>query len=272
MLSYILFANSDFELDFTQEFLVAKSLLKNESKSFKEYKNKDWNAFINTLVYYCMFQNSEDGLNNFKKDLEVIGKSRKVVNYNLHYGNYNIYRIAVLRRLVNLDAPISLGLVNLSEENGMTFQVRKTNSIKLNRYWERLVKIWIDAEFFEYEAKKYLDKDLVMDLFQIKGAEFPIQININVGDWTPEEDSVADLTTQQKLKLAKEKSLKKTNKLYVATKFKDAFFADKEEEVNDFFLKSIDVLENSPNLITKFNNFVKSIQNPPKIDKWWRYD
>jgi len=270
MLSYVLFANSDFELDFTQEFLVAKSLLKNESKSFKGYDNKDWKAFINTLMYYCMFKNTKEDEKNFKRDIEIIGKSKKVGNYNLHYDDYYRYRSAVLRRLVNLDAPISLGLVSIGD--GMTFQINKTNPIKLNRYWEDLVKIWIDKDFFEYEAKKYLNKDLVMSLFKVEDTEFPIQINISIGEWTPEEENIKDLTTQQKLQLAKDKSLKKTNKLYVATKFKDAFFGEKDEEVNDFFLKSIDTLEENPNLITKFNKFVKFIQNPPKLDKWWGYD
>ena len=172
--------------------------------------------------------------------------------------------------MVNLDAPISLGLVSIGD--GMTFQINKTNPIKLNRYWEDLVKIWIDKDFFEYEAKKYLNKDLVMSLFKVEDTEFPIQINISIGEWTPEEENTKDLTTQQKLQLAKDKSLKKTNKLYVATKFKDAFFGEKDEEVNDFFLKSIDTLEENPNLITKFNKFVKFIQNPPKLDKWWGYD
>jgi hypothetical protein len=271
IMSYIIFADSDFELDFTQEFLVAKSLLKNESKVFKEYKNRDWKAFINTLMYYCMFQNTEEGLENFKSDIRKIGESRNVQNYNLHYGTFNNYRLSVLRRLVNLDAPISLGLVNLSEENGITFQIRKTYPIKLNRYWERLVKIWIDEDFFDYNTKKYLNKDLVENLFEIDEDEFPILLNISIGDWLPEEDNTSNMTTAQKTQAAKEKAQKKTNKLYVATKFRDSYFGEKEEEVDDFFIKSIDALEENPNLITKFSNFITSLKNPSKLDKWWSY-
>jgi hypothetical protein len=73
----------------------------------------------------------------------------------------------------------------------------------------------------------------------------------------------------EKIEIAKQRAEKRTNKLYVSTKFKDADFGDKDKEVNQFFLKSIDIMEQDPNLVTKFNNFVLALENPPKLKKWW---
>ena len=278
MFSYILFANSNYELNYERDYFNSKSLLKSGIDLIKKTVtrsnsdliervgfNKDFKAVVNTTIYYLLFKNKEEEKDNYIEDIIKISNN----DYNLKHGNYSSYRINVLRRIVHLDSPISLGAIYMKEEDGLTCYIKKTNPIPLNRYWEDLVNIWLDEEFFESDKVKYLDLNLVKELFGISGGDFPIEIKISLSDFNPDVTDTSSLSDREKIEMSKGRAEKRTNKLYVATKFKDADFGDKDAEVNKFFLKSIDLLEKDPNVITKFNQFTSSIENPPKLNKWW---
>lgn len=268
MFSYVLFANSNYELNFEKDFFRSKELLESGIETLKDLDNKDWKSLVNVTMFYLMKKNKQQYVDNYYEDILKIGSGE----YDLTFGNYNTaYRIPVLRRLVHLDAPISLGAIYLKEEKGdVVCHIHKTNPIKLNKYWEKLVDIWLDQEFFGKEDVKYLNLKLVKELFGIDdGDSFPIEFQISIGTYSPEKPDFADKTERERVEIAKAKSQQRTNKLYVATKFKDANFKDKEEDVNKFFTKSIDILEEDPKLIKKFNNFIDLIENPPKLKKWW---
>lgn len=282
MFSYILFANSNYELNFERDFFNSKSLLKIALDIIKRNHkveeeildrvgdNKDFKAVLNTTIYYLIFKNKEGEKENFIEDIITISNSEPESNYELSHGGYFSYRTAVLRRISHLDAPISLGAIYMKEEDNLTCYIHKTNPIPLNRYWEDLVKIWIEEEFFEYDTVKYLDLKLVKRLYGISDTDtFPVKIKISIGEFNPEQNDISVLSDRERIEKSKSKAEKRTNKLYVATKFKDADFGDNDEEVNNFFLKSIDIMEQDPTLIKKFNNFISVLENPPKLKKWW---
>jgi len=267
MFSYIIFSNSNYELDFKASFFSPKTMLNKSIELMRNSESRNYKEVVNLVAYYIMFKNDAKEEMNFRSDLA------KIINndfINLAHGTYKTYRISVLRRLVYLDNPISLGTMYLERIKELTCVIKKTNPIKLNKYWEKLVDIWLDEEFFESKSVKYLNISQVKDLFKIPGNEdFPIEIKISLGDYSPDNTDFSKLSDAEKIKISKAISDKRTNKLYVATKFKDAEFGEEEKDVNDFFLKSINILEDKPKLITKFNNFISSIQNPPKLTKWW---
>lgn len=266
MFSYIIFSNSNYELDFKASFFSPKTMLNKSIELMRNSESRNYKEVVNLVAYYIMFKNDAKEEMNFRSDLA------KIINndFNLAHGTYKTYRISVLRRLVYLDNPISLGTMYLERIKELTCVIKKTNPIKLNKYWEKLVDIWLDEEFFESKSVKYLNISQVKDLFKIPGNEdFPIEIKISLGDYSPDNTDFSNLSDAEKIKISKARSDKRTNKLYVATKFKDAEFGEEEKDVNDFFLKSINILEDEPKLITKFNNFISSIQNPPKLTKWW---
>jgi hypothetical protein len=266
MFSYIIFSNSNYELDFKASFFSPKTMLNKSIELMRNSESRNYKEVVNLVAYYIMFKNDAKEEMNFRSDLA------KIINndFNLAHGTYKTYRISVLRRLVYLDNPISLGTMYLERIKELTCVIKKTNPIKLNKYWEKLVDIWLDEEFFESKSVKYLNISQVKDLFKIPGNEdFPIEIKISLGDYSPDNTDFSKLSDAEKIKISKARSDKRTNKLYVATKFKDAEFGEEEKDVNDFFLKSINILEDKPKLITKFNNFISSIQNPPKLTKWW---
>ena len=58
---------------------------------------------------------------------------------------------------------------------------------------------------------------------------------------------------------------KRTRKLYVATKFKNTNFGDNQEDVNKYFIKTIDILSKKPNLVTRFDKFADTVQEKKSI-------
>ncbi len=268
MFSYIIFANSNYELNYERMFFSPKKLLTDSIRKLKSNGSKNFKEAVNLVAYYVMFKNQSGEEVNFEKDLSLISTD----NFDLTYGKYTFYRMQVLRRLVYLDNPISLGAVYLERGNDLTCVIKKTNPIKLNKYWERLVDIWLDEGFFSFDSIKYLSLPLVKDLFNISQKDdFPIEVKISLGNYSPETQDFSGLSDREKIEIAKNRAEKRTNKLYVATKFKDASFGEEEEEVNKFFLKSIDMIEDNPKIVKKFNNFVSTLENPPKLDNWWSY-
>lgn len=283
--SYLVFASSNFQLNYEKEFYGAKALynlafglIKKTSKSpFVEEigDNKDYKAVLNTTLYYLLMKNKEGEKDNFIKDIITISNSTSGSNYALTYGSYNSYRVGVLRKISYLDAPISLGAVYLkSSDDDLTCYIHKTHPVPLKRYWEEIVSIWLkpndksDKSFFDYSAEKYLSFKHIKKLYNIEGREFPIQIRISIGGYTPRKSDHSDKTEAEKVEIRKQQAENRTAKLYAATKLQYADFKGKDKEINDFFLKSIDVLEKQPSLITTFNQFINSIESPAKLERF----
>lgn len=272
--SYIVFASGNFELNYEKEHHPAKTLynlgfglIKKSSKLDSVEAvgdNKDYKAVLNTTLYYLLHKNKEEEKVNFINDIITISNGDPKIGYELTYGTYNSYRIGVLRRISYLDSPISLGAVYLSDEDGdLTCHIHKTNPIPLSRYWEEIVKLWLEGtngrSFFDYDATKYLDYKKVKKLYNITSKEeFPIEIKISIGDYHPKKSDYTGKSEREKVDIRKQRAENKTNKLYVATKFQYADFKGREKDINDVFIKAIDVLEENPSLITSFATFVNS--------------
>jgi hypothetical protein len=158
--------------------------------------------------------------------------------------------------LVSFGVPISLGAIFVK---GETCFISKTKSINIGRYWENLLNIWIDKDFFDSKAVKYLRLEQVKKLFGIpENEEFPIKIEISIGDYSIISND-SELSDGERLDKYKKMAKSKTRKLYVMTKFKDANFGDNQSDVNNLFLKTIDVLKKNPSRIKKFNDFIDSL-------------
>lgn len=277
--SYILFADSNFELSYESGRIKLKQVLRDASKQISSSNNRDFKAMINLITYYCLKPNVD--IQQFNTDLDTICNSPKesyivddqdkeTRDYQLTYGSYNEYRIFVLRRIANLNAPISLGVLYTTEKDGnVSCIIKKTRAIKLNKYWEGLVDIWGKEVFKDGQKTKYLNKSQIEKLFGIEEEDFPVEIKIDLMDYQPEVQQQPQLTDRQRVERARELSNLKSYKLYVANKYRDADFGNKESDVADFVLKSVDILEQDPDKILKFKKFIDIIQNPPTLDRWW---
>lgn len=281
--SYVIFASSNYDLSYEKEFLAAKALynlgfglIKKDSKNplvSEIGDNADYKAVLNTTIYYLLFKNKEGEKDNYINDIIAISNGQEGENYELTYGRYFTYRVGVLRRISILDAPISLGAVYLRKDNDdLTCYIHKTNSIPLGRYWEDIVSIWLkgknDRSFFDFKSDKYLDYGLVKKLYNIETRDFPIQIKISIDGFIPKKADYSGKTEQEKIEIRKQQAENKTSKLYTATKLQYADFKGKDKEINDFFLKSIDMLEKRPSLITTFNQFINSVETPAKLERF----
>ena len=182
-------------------------------------------------------------------------------DYNLKFGDYKSYRFSVLRELTKLSAPISLGVAYIdgkSEE--LTYVIKKTNDVPLNRYWEDLVEIWLKDSNFESEKEKYLRLSSIKNLFEIKADDdLPIEIRISIGDFKLDDIDYSKLSKTELNNLSKRKVDNKAKKLYVATRFQDADFQERQDEVDDYFIDTIDKLEDNPNLIDNFLDFTSKL-------------
>ena len=276
MFSYLLFANSNFELQYERDFFKPRKLLAEAIRMVNEVKDDRTEAHlkvmykkvVNITAYYLMKKNKPDELDNFLGDIGLVIESEDPnQNQELCYGNYNSIRIQVLRRIAYQDAPISLGALYLKDVQGdLTCFIYKTNPIKLSRYWETLVDIWLDEGFFSFETTKYLNLELVKKLFSIPDEEnFPIQIEISLGGYERKLPDHSDKSEREKVAIAKDLAKKRTRKLYVATKFKNTNFGDNQEDVNKYFIKTIDILSKKPNLVTRFDKFADTVQEKKSI-------
>jgi hypothetical protein len=265
MFSYILFADSNYELSYDKNYFKHKSLLNEGINKIKVSENKNWKQVVNLVAFYLMFKNKKEFELDFKSDLDVIANTPQnlftgVNPVNLKHGTYGEYRLKVLRRLYWLDSPMSLGAIYGDTEGRVIIQ--KTSTIKLNRYWENLVDIWMTGrngeDFFSKTSKSYLNLDEVGELFGI-GEEFPIKITLSIGSFVPETET-EPRSEIEKIKAAKLRSEVKTFKLWVATKYRDANFGNNEREVGDIILKSVDALQRDPGTIPKFKDFISQLK------------
>ncbi len=262
MFSYILYANSNYGLDYQTKYFKPKQLLK-QGIDVASKGNGAYREVVNLILYYVMYKNAETYKTDFENDLATLTTTPDKIDENikLTHGVYGAYRFRVLRRIALLENPISLGVVYLEgRDTDLTCVIKKTNDIKVSRYWEDLISIWLDEDYFSSSATKYLREDKVKELFKISSVDdFPIEIKISIDTFEPKEESTEGMTDVEKREAEKTKTRIRSDKLYVATKFKDADFDTREDDVNSYFLRAIDLLEQKPRLITKFNQFIDSL-------------
>jgi len=165
MFSYVLFAHSNFDIHFRVEYPNPQKILKKGRLIMSSGSNKDYKAMINTTLYY-LFNEVDNVENGYEEDMTKISNG----DYdNLEFGDYKSYRFSVLRELTKLSAPISLGVAYIDGKviDDLTYVVKKTNDVPLNRYWEDLVEIWLDTGNFGSDKEKYLRLDSIKKLFKI---------------------------------------------------------------------------------------------------------
>ena len=253
--SYILFSISNFNEIYISELQKSKMLLNksieiignyydvnNESeKKIYQHKHK---MVVNLVLYYLTNKYSEE---KFYNDLDIISKinDASIENITLSSGrSYLEYYNKIDSEIKKLTNPISLGLVYMIDKN--TCVIEKTNSIPFCDYWNRILRIWIEGNYFNNKNKviKYLNKSNVIELFGNKEKLDINTIQISIDGYTPKE-----LIKKDKIRV---------DKAYISTKYKNSDFKDKDEDVYKYFSNVIDILEKDPDLITKFNDFITS--------------
>ncbi|NPV13039.1 MAG: hypothetical protein HPY57_14835 [Ignavibacteria bacterium] len=263
LFSYLLFAHYNFDVEYVETVNSPVTLLNKAIKEANNYKKYvDYKKVVQVTTFYLMFHNEKGIEDEFLSDIKNIIEDKE---NDLSYGKYSEYDEKVKNSLLNLDAPISIGLCyidkNADDKEGIVCVIKKTNPIQLNKYWDKLLDIWCTREYFGATNKqggkvtKYLRYSDICDIYGIEqGDDFPIEIRIKTGSFGKE--SIDGETKEIK---HKEKTDKRIRRMYVATKFKDADFQDKDYRIVSTFNKMIDVLEDEPNLVTKFDNFIKEI-------------
>jgi hypothetical protein len=255
MFSYVMYALNNFELGYKTKYFRYRELF-NECIDAANLGNKKFKEVINICLYYLIVKNDEIHKLSFDSDINTITNTD---NTNLSYGNYQSYRIAVLRNLSKLDTPVSLGLLYLeNRDEDLICVIKKTNDISLKKYWELLLDIWSQSNYFTKTSSQYLKLAQVKKLFNI-GDDFPIKIEISTKLFNDKDEAYDSLSDSEKMEIVRKRAGTKTNKLYVATKFKDADFGRYEDDINDFFIKLIKKLEWKPQLIKNFQDFNKDL-------------
>ncbi len=254
LFSYVLFAHYNYDINYVDSYISPVTLLK---KGIFLTENKDvssetYKKIVNITTYYLMFHNKKGGDKYYIDDI-----NNCLNNQPLYYGTYEYYKNQVLRRLVNLKTPISIALCyiesNTKEKEDTVCVIKKTEDILLNKFWLKLLDIWCNREYFGKGVVKYLRYDDIANIYNFTG-DFPIEIKIGTGDYKLSDYS--NLSEPEINNLVKTKTKNKVDRLYVATKLKDADFKGDDENVNNTISNIIDVLEEKPKLYTKFNAFI----------------
>lgn len=266
LFSYLLFSYNEYK-DYTDSSVSPISLLNKAlvivSKQLEEDGEDEFNDYekiVNIVTYHLMFHNEDFDMSKFILDIEKIA-NKSYKKQRLSYGYfYKNYETSINKELDELKTPISLGIVYIAPKtkgtDNIKLVIRKCNPIPLNVYWRNLLKEWCDLKYFNVKGArgkvtKYLSFDSIRKVFQLGDdvKDFPITINISTGAYK----------YQYEISDKKERIARKVNKLYVATKMRDADFQDKERDVFSMIEKEIDVLEKDPNLVIKFNDFINKI-------------
>lgn len=260
LFSYLLFAYYNFDTEYIETINSPNKLLEIAIKEANLYSSYiDYKKIVQITIFYLMFNNIKNIENDFKSDIKNL-----INDENLKYGTYSYYDNKVNKELNKLNSPISLGVCYIDKKNkdddNITCVIKKTYPIELNKYWNKLLDIWCTREYFGAtnekggKVTKYLRYDDICDIYNIEyGDEFPIEIRIETGEYK-------NLTNDNKTRIHKDETDKRVKKMYVATKFKDANFKDNDSKIIRTFNKMIDILEYQPNLVTKFDNFIKNIK------------
>lgn len=265
LFSYLLFAYNEYK-DYTDSSVSPISLLNKAlvivSKQLDEDDEDEFNDYdkiVNIVTYHLMFHNEDFDMSKFILDIEKIANG-SYKRQKLSYDFYKNYEITINKELEELKTPISLGIVYIEPKTKGTDNVkvviRKCHPIPLNIYWKNLLKEWCRLKYFNVKGArgkvtKYLSFDSIREVFQLGTdvKDFPIKISISTGAYK----------YGYEIQDRKERTASKVNKLYVATKMRDADFQDKEKEIFNMINKEIDVLENDPNLVIKFNDFINKM-------------
>jgi len=277
LFSYVLFAHFGYDLDFTENYYTPKKLLNKAINLVKDGiedvqngeniipNNYDYEQIVNVVIYYLMFKNNKESEEFFDDDIIRVMLDDDT---NLKYGTYEQYFDQVMERLNRLQTPISLGVSYMlnkdslgKDDENLICVIEKTNTISLKDFWQRLLSVWCNNEYFGTGVTKYLNFKDISKVYDIKDGKFPIKIEIETNGYGLEDiKSHSNKTKEEKEILRRKKTARKTQKLYMATKFKDADFGDDEKAIVNTFGKIIDVLEDNPKLYTKFQNFVTDLK------------
>ena len=223
LLAYIVYASSNFDLSHQNKYFKLNLLKKgldicykrqeeiNFSKSDNdEVDETDYKKIMNVTLYYLIIKNDISQKDNHINDINSLFDK----NDNLSNGTYEFYKNEVLRKLINLNSPISLGTVYTIESkenpNDTICVFNKTKPMKLNIYWLKILDIWCTNKYFNVRSvekkkseetiseknstdeekkkpipsliEKYLTGADIKKLFGLEDNNFPIQIEIGTGD------------------------------------------------------------------------------------------
>lgn len=239
LFSYLMFAFHGYD-DYTDSPFSPVSLLKNVNTQLKDVNlsQEDYKIIINIVIYYIMFENNKNNINNLYEDINNIFINKE---FNITFGNYIEYVNKIDSELEKLKTPISLGIVYINPDNENEVIFDKTNPIELIDFWHKVLDEWCDKKYFGTEVVKYLKMDSLSKIFNLENEQFPIKISINASNYKYEY------------------SRNRVDRAYVSTKLKDADFQDKESEVLNMFSREIGILSKKPYLITKFNDFIDDL-------------
>jgi hypothetical protein len=261
LFSYVLFSHNDYETDYIETLNSPVTLLNLAIKYIidNDINNVDYKKIVQITTYYLMYHNEAGIKNEFLKDIKSI-LSGNTIETVLKYGTYKFYNYEVMRSLIRLKTPISIGICYIdpktkNDENTVCV-IEKTEPMLLNKFWLRLLNKWCELDYFGKGVTKYLKYN---DIFSIYDEKKSIKINIGTGDFKYGED-LSKLSKSEREKKVIDRIQRQRNKLYVATKFKDANFQDEEDNVVKTFSKIVDVLEDDPKLITKFDDFIINVK------------
>lgn len=296
LLAYIVYANSNFDLSYQNKYFKLDLLKKGLDICYKKQQElnltkfdkeevevesdtkSDYEIFykkiMNVTLYYLIVNNNINQENNHISDIHSLFEK----NDNLSNGTYEFYRKEVLKKLVNLNAPISLGAVYTIESkenpNDTICVFNKTNSMKLNIYWLKILDIWCTNKYFNVRSvdkeankeetiteatkkkkpetpsiiQKYLTGADIKKLFGLENGNFPIQIEIGTGDYKPE-----DLSVHAK----KYKDDEKIKRYQIFNKFVDTNFGIYNNKITRTFNYMINDLAKDPKRILKYQEFLK---------------
>jgi hypothetical protein len=234
---------------------IGESKLIDDLKKIEGYANntkggdtikleRNFKYVINLVLYYLFFE-SHRGDNyfvNFIEDILILREGHDDVEKN---EKINRYTDRVNQEIGKLTNKISIAAVYFIDKDKKKFCVEKTDPIEINQYWQSVLGIWEENKFFDSNSKKYLTLDRVKAVFK----EFKTKIIISVGD----QEGSDILAKQSTPNMA-------TNRMWISHKLKDAEFSNREDDINKFFSKSIDKLEENPQLIDTFSNFLSTLE------------
>ena len=253
--SYVLNAISDFKFIHNRKNFSSKVLIEVGIEICKQYKKVDFVKVINATLYYLIFKNNVDELENYKSDINKILSKKD----DLKYGTYEYYNSNVKKEVDYLDSPISIGTVHIDNKSRDTDDVicviNKTKGIPLSKYWYNLIKIWSDEKYYLKPVKsQYLTYGHITKLFNLDKKGFPIQVKIGTGSYMIDK---SDETDEDKIKNTKEKNRGKILKLKTASKLNDADFGKYNNDIVKTFNYMIEDLEDNPSKILKYQEFIK---------------
>jgi len=256
--SYVLVAISNFKFISDRTNFSSKNLIDAGIEICKKYKKVDFVKVINTTLYYLVFKNNKEELDNYTSDINKI-LSRKD---DLTYGSYIDYNLKVKKEVDNLDYPISIGTVHIDNKSKETDDVicviNKTKPIPLSTYWYALVDIWSGGKYYLKPTKsQYLTYTDISRLFKLDKLGFPIQVNIGTGSYNIDEEKNEYENEEDRIKNIKGVNRSKIIKLRTASKLNDADFGKYNDDIINTFSYMIDDLEDDPSKILKYQEFIK---------------